>query len=88
MNYLGPRIVTKAVGSMYEVEWDKEEHTVKIYSKGKLKIEYQLNKLSESLDVYASLKKVKDCKRALEIKQLFPKLVLRKRYFTNAFVSD
>ena len=33
MNYLGPRIVTKAVDSMYEVEWDKEEHTVKIYSK-------------------------------------------------------
>ena len=67
MEYIGPRYVEKAIGTKYNVEWDKQEHVVVIYFKGKRKENFKFDKMSQSLNFYAAIKQVKDMDRLFEL---------------------
>jgi len=71
--------ISKQIGTSYEVVWNRESFTIQIFYKGKLKETYQLKRFTDSLDVYASLKQVKDCKYATEIHQFYPVNLLRRK---------
>lgn len=60
MEYIGPRIIEKSIGTKYSVEWDKQNHVVSIYFKGKLKDSYKFDRMYKSLNFYAAIKLVKD----------------------------
>lgn len=64
MEYFGARVVSKAVGQNYEIEWDKEKFSVTIIFKGKRKQTYTFGKFYKAVNFYARLKKVKDVKEA------------------------
>ena len=72
-------IITKSVGQNYEIEWDRNKYTVTLIFKGKPKAVFQFKRLCDSVNVYASIKKVKDAKRAVELKEVYPLLVLNNR---------
>lgn len=63
MEFIGPRIVEKTIGTKYRVEWDKQEHTVSVYFKNDLTEKYKFDRLSKSLNFYAAIKLVKDISR-------------------------
>jgi len=62
MEYIGPRIVEKTIGTKYSVEWDKHLHTVTINFKSKPQNVYTFDKMYKSLNFYAAIKQVKDIK--------------------------
>ena len=72
-------VVTKSVGQNYEIEWDREKYTVTVIYKGKPKVTMKFSRFCDSVNVYASIKKVKDAKRAVELKSLYAATVLNKR---------
>ena len=60
MEYIGPRIIEKSVGTKYTVELDKHIHTVMIVFKGKPKNAFTFDKLYKAINFYAAIKLVKD----------------------------
>ena len=72
-------IITKSVGQNYEVEWDREKYTVTVIFKDKSKAVFQFKRFCDSVNVYASIKKVKDAKRAVELKEVYSVIALNKR---------
>ena len=62
MEFIGPRIVEKTIGTKYSVEWDKHLHTVTINFKSKPQTVYTFDKMTKSLNFYAAIKQVKDIK--------------------------
>ena len=73
-----PKIIEKTVGVDYEVNLYTDTYEVLIYVRGKLKETYKLKRYCDAINVYSSLKKVKDCKYALQIHDLYPINVLRR----------
>ena len=67
MEYIGPRIVEKSIGTKYSVEWDKHLHTVTINYKSKPQTIYTFDKMCKSLNFYAAIKLVKDIDRLEEL---------------------
>lgn len=64
MFYVGAKIISKAVGKSYEIEWNRENFTVQII-KGKKKTVFTFDKFCESVDFFASLDTVKAIKQAV-----------------------
>ena len=50
MEFIGPRIVEKTIGTKYSVEWDKHLHTVTINFKSKPQTVYTFDKMTKSLN--------------------------------------
>ena len=67
MEYIGPRIVEKSIGTKYSVELDKHLHTVTINFKSKPQTVYTFDKMTKSLNFYAAIKLVKDMDRLDEL---------------------
>ncbi len=55
-------VISKNVGSSYEIVCDKPKHTVTIYHQGKKKKSYEFPKMFLAVNFYAALKLVKQMK--------------------------
>lgn len=73
-----PKIVEKTVGVDYGITLHTDTYEVFLSVRGKLKETYKLKRYCDAVNVYSSFKKVKDCKYALEIHDLYPINVLRR----------
>ena len=62
MEYIGPRVIEKSVGTKYSLELDKPTHSVTLVFKGERQKAYTFDKMYKSLDFFARIKQVKDVK--------------------------
>ena len=63
--FFGNTVVSKFVGSNYEVILDRDGYTVSVQKGRERPHVYTFNKYYQAVNFYASLKKVKDVKEAL-----------------------
>lgn len=71
--------VSKQVGGHYEVVWDRDAFTVTVLRRGRVGGSFRMGRFCDSLDVYASIRKASDARRACELGYVYLLTVMHRR---------